>query len=192
MNGGWCISILEKPSQVPVALTAKYLEGRLCSGISGNGEYISTAIRSIHICLNSYYLQSEILSNHEMLGSETLTSGTAMPIELLADDWPLHIHRCPLSDWSGLTLLSKLCIHCYKDSFHFDDERLCMGVYCLTDRMFSSRGEAGIFFRCRCCYAVIGSEGYLSCGDPACVLYFLRIYRITTAYGSVFRWAVSN
>ena len=153
------LCILE--SQVPVALTAKYLEGRLCSGISGNGEYISTAIRSIHTSLNSYYLHSKIhtslnsyylhskihtslnsyylhskihtslnsyylhskiLSNNEMLGSETLTSGTAMVIESLVDDWPLHIRRCPLSDWSGLTLLSQLCIHCYKDSFYFDDE----------------------------------------------------------------------
>ena len=185
-----CKWLLEKPSQCPVALPIGYLDGRI---INLPHNYTLPAVQRMRSFLSSYFTHGNIRSNLSEKMCEDVTPASSWRIASVVEDWPLHIRRCPLSDWMHLRVFSSQpCLHCFKNSHYFDDQRLCMGDFCSTDWLFLTRGKPGIFLRCRCCCEVIGCEGYLSCGDPICVLYFLRLCRITMAYGSVFHWSLAT
>ena len=114
----------------------------------------------------------------------------ATAASLAIQGWPLRLRKCPSSDWKHLNVVfGQPCLHCLQPSHDFGDEKLCFGVYCMTDCIFQTRAVPGIFERCRVCYTVIGITGDLSCGDPMCTLYLLRLYRSTEAHGSKFYWA---
>ena len=162
-----------------------YPEGRI---INRPHNYTLHAVQRMRSFLSSYFTHGNIRSNLSEKMCEDVTPASSWRIASVVEDWPLHIRRCPLSDWMHLRVFSSQpCLHCFKNSHYFDDQRLCMGDFCSTDTR-----KPDIFLRCRCCYEVIGCEGYLSCGDPRCVLYFLRLYRITMAYGSVFHWSLAT
>ena len=77
--------------------------------------------------------------------------------------WPLRLRKCPASDWKHLNVISgQPCLHCLQPSHYFGDEKLCFGVYCMTDCIFQTRAVPDIFERCRVCYTVICITGDLS------------------------------
>ena len=174
------------PSQALTLLPNNLVEGEL---VLSNENLLVSAGESISGLFRAYYMKDLIVSNIKESGRESITKSSRKKIADVIETWDRCVRICPVSEWNELKpAASQPCILCFKQSYYFNNTRLCLGEYCLTDWLFKTKREVGMDRRCRACFCVIENCGELCGGRSACVIYFLRVFRIITAYGSFFWW----
>ena len=119
---------------------------------------------------------------------DTLCDQSVDQLKLLIKEWPRCVRICPAAEWKSLCPIMSVCEKCYRRSFCLHGAKFCMGTYCAVEHAFLSGLRCGLGRRCQSCFCMTEDSSGLCCGKAQCVVFFLCLYKITTAYGYVFRW----
>ena len=135
--------------------------------------------------LRSFYSKKSVVDNKL---PELLEHSSIQSLEHVYNMWTPFVRSCPVSEWSSLEPIMNLCEKCFRPCFRMNGSKFCMGDYCGVEMMYATTMCCGMEYRCRGCFEITEDSTVLSCGNSSCISFLVCIYRITSAYGFVFKW----
>ena len=140
---------------------------------------------SVARAMRSFYTKSIVVDNKR---PELLDHSSIQSLAHIYNKWTPFVKSCPVSEWNSLCPIMNLCGKCFRPCFRLGGTEFCMGSYCAVEMLYANTKCCGMEYRCRGCFEITGDPTVLSCGRSSCISFLICIYRITSAYGFVFKW----
>ena len=147
--------------------------------------HLARIVRTFYIRRMGRCVDDEIIvSSHP----ELIDNTSQFALSQVYQYWSRIAKSCPVAEWCDMDTMMNLCVQCFRPCFRLGGTEFCMGSYCAADMLFANMMQCGMDVRCRGCFAPTGDCSILCCGKAECITYLICIYRITSAYGNIFKW----
>ena len=146
--------------------------------------HLGKVVRRFYISACNNEQDINAISSHP----ELVNSTSRYALMRVYECWSRSARSCPIPDWRGMDTMMNLCSKCFRPCFRLGGTEFCMGSYCAADMLYANMMQCGMDVRCRGCFKPTGDCSVLCCGKAECITYLICIYRVTSAYGNIFKW----